>query len=440
MRRPTIHALLLAVVATCALSPAGASADWSAPERVSPGPLVSQPTLAFTRTGTAVSTWYMLQGEFSHNPGSEYASTLATRTAGGWRTSTFRDPFTPALVDSSPARGLLLFGTSWAWNGYDVDEPSNIDAVAGHLDGSGAPVLPADLGTVWSGGPTAAVADVNERGDGSIAWLGRHRELDGVYVATWNAGSRPGRARRLATIEHQEGARVAIDVNERGDTVVAWRDGPGIYTRLARRGKQFAKAAAAGSAGGDTGSVAGAALGATDKIDVVWTRTLGPQSAMVTSRSVDQRHFGRSRIVDQCTAACYPTLSATGRDGELFLAWTNMDGNTPVVRAATLRAGALRVQEVGRGDDMPWSLALDADRRGRVAIAWATPYPAASSVVVIRADSGGDYLPAELVPVAGDRAGPVDVAVDPTSGQPAFVYKTLPQRYEDGAVYFSERR
>src|SRR6476659_6817948 len=66
VRRTVILAALLLIVGT----PAGASADWSAPERVSPGPLVAQPTLAFTRAGAAVSTWYMLQGEYTHNPGS----------------------------------------------------------------------------------------------------------------------------------------------------------------------------------------------------------------------------------------------------------------------------------------------------------------------------------------------------------------------------------
>jgi hypothetical protein len=184
--------------------------------------------------------------------------------------------------------------------------------------------------------------------------------------------------------------------------------------------------------------VGGVALGERDDVSVVWTRTTGKQPLFVHAYSPDGRRFGRTQPLDLCPAVgCGDPRTATGRDGELFVAWSTYDGADPVVRAAAIRSGSVDKREVARPGG-PVGLSVRADRTGRVALAWSAPYGMPNGFSVALAQPGEAFGAPEFVPTA-DLLYWAIVALDPVSGQPGVLFRPTTYAEQDG-LFLSERR
>ena len=424
----------MAVMVLLALGAAPARAEWSEPERVSPPSIVSDPFLGYTRDGRPVVAWHVRQPYGTHNPGSVAESGLAVRAADGWRHTRIHPALDLALVDG-PSERFFVAGVRYAWNGYDLDEPAHFDAFDVAWDRAGAPVAPQGRDRGLPRG-TGVVAEANDRGDRAAAWFGMRGR---VYASTAPAGRRMGRPQRIGSDLSRDFQRVAADVNARGDAAVAWRSGSRVLVRVARRGKRFGAARVAGSAAGE-GRVLGVALGAAGAIDVVWARKAGPQAAIVTSHADDGRRFDRPRVVDLDFRGTFDARSATGRDGELFLAWINRDGADPVVRVAAIRDGTVSIQELRRAPE-PWprTIRVAADRRGHAAVAWPPRYPE-REVRVFAAGPGEPFAPMPPVPVVTEVAGAVSVAIEPATGRPGLAFTTSYATSDDTALFYTVLR
>lgn len=442
MRKRLVMAVAAAVLA---LVPGHVHADeWRAPEQVVASEFVNDASFTYARDGRPLVGWHHLLNFSAHNPLSVASAAVGWRGSSGWQSLRIDNGFTPALVDADTDGRLLAVGTGWEWNGYDVTEPARIDAWSGSYPAGGELRLDSAPQTIWRGGIGAQAADQNDRGDVAIAWFGRTFATPpghtNAYVSIRRAGGgRFGPRRRLGLARPRGFSRIATDVNSRGDTVVAWRGDAYVYVRVARRGRPFAPARVVGRVSGD-GTVGGVALGQGGDVSVLWSRTTGKQPLFVHAYSPDGRRFGRAQPLDLCPArGCGSPRTATGRDGELFVAWSTYDGADPVVRAAAVRSGSVDKREVARPGGLGLAgLSIHADRSGRAALAWAAPYGMPTGFSVALAQPGEAFGTPEFVPTSEFLYWAI-VRLEPASGRPGVLFQPTTYAEQDG-LFLTERR
>jgi len=166
--------------------------------------------------------------------------------------------------------------------------------------------------------------------------------------------------------------------------------------------------------------VVGTSISRRGDLAVVWTPDARGGESLFHSIAPRGRRFGLPFVLDLCPENCLDETAATGREGELFVAWQTRDQGGVIPRVTALRSGARKVQEFGREyEDAYGHMNLIADRSGRAAIFKGSPYGAEPPELGLTvAEPGGLFGPFERVPPNGMAA----VATDPATGRISVLY------------------
>jgi hypothetical protein len=381
----------------------------------------------------------------TQGPGTERRPGPLTSTAfsvsgpTGWSVGKFPRVFTPTAAYGISRGRALAIGLGYETSEFDGSVPRRIEtwSTESALTGAGARWRRTIL---WKG-PVAVtpVVATNARGDTVVMWAGRlgSRKL-AIFAARKRAGHRFSRVRRLSLDRVSAGsAYIATAINGRGDAVFAWDRGKAAYARTLSRRNRLGRTLRVGR--GKWPKVVGTSIGARGEISVVWSPDIG--TPLLHSRAARGRRFGRPFVLDLCPENCLDATAATGRDGELFVAWQTRDQGGVIPRATALRPGARTLQEFGREYQDTYSpMSPIADRSGRAAILKSSHYSVVPQELRLAvAEPGGAFGPFERVPTNGDLSV---VATDPVTGRISVLYapRPVPPDYRAQPLQVVERR
>ena len=422
----------LAVAAAALAAPAGAAAQWSAPQLVSGRQASQIVALGFDRTGNGLLVW-------SAQPGPFYDTAHKPAGVASWLAGP-RLPRRLAYLQATPA--IALYGNSRALlvasrrGGSDSTLRYGIVGAFGTSDGSFGPPRPLDAGAIVGrdaprslGSPALAV---NPAGDALAAWSRTDGRTSVIRLTERRAGGALGAVRTTSPV----GARTpAVAINTARHRVVAWYRNGWIEARTRRAGAGWGpvlKAARATRAP----AVLRAAVDGDGRFLLAWATldyTDGEPSKLGFDAAVRapgrgwlhhmlDRYSVRGASFAQAERHVEPGFDSGGRG---FVAWHGRDAasGAPAAAIAWLAGGGAvaRTQMLASGG-RPSDVA--AGPRERLAIVW----DAETRDVALRSrigtavrTSGFGFAAAETLPVACPAPSlciPLDprVAFDPVSG------------------------
>jgi hypothetical protein len=325
--RKAIACMAIAAATALTATPAHAQQGWTRAIASEPHALEINSFL-FTRSNHGVVLWRGF--DQARGPGFYPALSLAT-FGGVWRRGPDVAGFTPVPgeVFSYGRHHLLLFGLVPNGRSRGRDRQAPAIAYGEATDGSfGAPRLLA------SDAASVPAADVNISGDAVAAWS------QGVVVraAERSAGHR---FRDPHTRTPRGASRAAVAINTRGDRVLAWYREGNIEARIRRRGHNWGRTVRIGRASPYPERIE-ATIGADGRILVAWgaasIREGHPTLAEARLAVRDRGRWRQFRLERFRTTGPFPpeprALPVIDSRGLVWISWTGLAGNAPVVRLA----------------------------------------------------------------------------------------------------------
>ena len=427
MKRLGLVSLLLL---GAAFAPSALAAPvWSPPQTISsPALFIDDPTLAFSRDGTALASWRWQNGTGN-------SATFGVRLAA-------RDPGAGAFAAEREApnfvAGPVLYGRRGAIGAAQQDfgacarscrQHSRLRAVFGRADGRFTHRQTVRVGVRITHARLAA----NARGDAALAWFeDRGTRIDRVYVALRRPGHDFGRPRRLGTGRIRN---VSVAVGPRGDVLVAW-DARGVVRTRFRdaAGRAFHRTDTIRSEDAFFANLR-TLVTLNGRAVVAWASQLlteggdtGPARFEAAVRPARAHRFRRAQLIEQQATGIARGSVALANDAaerQLF-AWSGWDGAHYRVRAATTDAHGVFGAPVtlsGAGVDALLSDVATSTRGDAVAV-WdqaLTGDTPSQVLAAYRSGAAGAFGPPELV-AASAFAGTPHVAFDPFSQRPSVVW------------------
>jgi len=352
----------------------------------------------FTRSNHGVVLWRGF--DQARGPGLYPALSLAS-FGGVWRRGPDVAGFAHGLTEvfSYGRHRLLLLGLVSRGRSGGRDRLAPAMAYGDATDGSfGTPRLLAS--DAWS----VPAAAVNVSGDAVAAWS------QGVVVRVAERSARH-RFGRPHTRTPRGASRAAVAINARGDRVLAWYRKGNVEARIRRRGHNWGRTVRIGRASPYPERIE-ATIGPTGRILVAWgAASIREGHPNLAEARLAMRHRGRwrqYRLERFTTTRPFPpeprAIPLTDSRGLVWVAWTGLAGNAPVVRLA-------RVSGTSVGAPVTVSApggALDdaaAGVQGELALSWSATEPGGASIPFVRMRAASGALgPAVQLTGPGESA------------------------------------